>query len=154
MMAISMIVLNCLVRLGDIVKSTTMDIRMPERMKFQNGNPFWLTRAKMPGKSLSFAAARADSEMVRVQPMSEPPDLRMAQSAMMVAPHGPTAFSAARAKGAGDCANCSAGIIPKRTVQVITYRNVAMARPMRVASGILRLGFSMTLALTAALSTP
>ena len=72
----------------------------------------------------------------------------------MIAPNEPNASRAASANGACDARSASFGSIPMSTVELSMYTAAARPRPMSVASGTLRVGFSITPAETAALSMP
>ena len=102
----------------------------------------------------SSAAALADCPTSNIQPPSDPIDFRTAHTLMTITPGVPSASRAASAKGAWDVRSSSFGRMPMMTVELSMYTTAARPRPMSVASGTLRFGFSMTPAETAALSMP
>ena len=102
----------------------------------------------------SSAAALADCPTSSIQPPSEPTDFSTAQMLMTMAAGAPMAMRATSANGACEFCSCAAGMMPMITEELSMYTTAASTRPMMVASGTLRLGFSMTPADTAALSIP
>ena len=149
-----MIVLNWSAIVGDIVAKSTIVMRTPTIVRPTPGTPWRLTRPNTDGNMPSAAAAFADCPTSSIQPPSEPTDLRIAQTATTAMPHVPITSRAASANGACDVWSCAFGMMPMITVELRMYTTAASPRPISVASGMLRFGFSMTPADTAALSMP
>src|SRR6185295_13086468 len=146
--------LNCSAMVGDMLANST-SVMSPATMSSPAcGTPCLFSVPKTLGNMPSSAAALADWPTGSIQPPSEPTDFSTAQTLMTMAAGAPMAMRATSANGACDSASCAAGMMPMITVELSMYTTAASTRPMMVASGMLRDGFSITPADTAALSTP
>ena len=140
---------------GDMVANSTSVISAETMMRPTPGTPWRLMRAKICGNMPSSAAALPDWPTSSIQPPSDPTDFSTAQTLMIDRAPG----ADREARGFGERRVRGAQLLVRqhahddRGAQHVDDGG-RRPRPMSVASGTLRLGFSMTPADTVALSMP